>query len=63
MTMTDLSSRGVYIVTGGAGFIGSNIAAALDERGARVVISDRLGDGDMWRNIAKCELFDILHPA
>lgn len=62
MTMTDLSSRGVYIVTGGAGFIGSNIAAALDERGARVVISDRLGDGDMWRNIAKCELFDILHP-
>ncbi len=62
MTTTDLSNRGVYIVTGGAGFIGSNIVAALDERGARVVVSDRLGDGNIWRNIAKRELFDIVHP-
>ena len=62
MTTTDLSNRGVYIVTGGAGFIGSNIVAALDERGARVVVSDQLGDGNIWRNIAKRELFDIVHP-
>lgn len=62
MSATDLSDRGAYIVTGAAGFIGSNIAAALDERGARVVVSDRLGNGNMWRNIAKRELFDIVHP-
>lgn len=62
MTATDLSNRGAYIVTGAAGFIGSNIAAALDERGARVVVSDRLRDGGKWRNIAKRELFDVVHP-
>ena len=49
-------------MTGAAGFIGSNIAAALDRRGARVVVSDRLGAGNMWRNIAKRELFDIVSP-
>ena len=43
----------MYIVTGGAGFIGSNIAAALEERGDDVVIVDWLGTEDKWRNIAK----------
>ena len=32
----------LYVVTGGAGFIGSNIAAALAARGERVVVVDRL---------------------
>ena len=51
------------MVTGGAGFIGSNIVAALEEkrRGA-IVVCDRLRDGDKWRNIAKRELADIVHP-
>lgn len=62
MTTSSLANRGAYIVTGAAGFIGSNIAAALEERGARVVVSDRLRDGNKWRNIAKRELFDIVHP-
>jgi len=62
MTASNLSNRGAYIITGAAGFIGSNIAAALDERGARIVVSDRLRDGDKWRNIAKRELFDVVHP-
>ncbi|TCS60897.1 ADP-glyceromanno-heptose 6-epimerase [Varunaivibrio sulfuroxidans] len=53
----------MIIVTGGAGFIGSNIVAALEARGAaRVVVCDRLRDGVKWRNVAKRELADIVHP-
>jgi ADP-L-glycero-D-manno-heptose 6-epimerase len=52
----------MYVVTGGAGFIGSNIAADLDEAGAAIVISDRLGENDKWRNIAKRRLFDLVPP-
>jgi len=52
----------VYVITGGAGFIGSNIAAALDA-GADIVISDWIGADDFkWRNIAKRRLFDIIPP-
>lgn len=53
----------MYIVTGGAGFIGSNIVAALDRRGDDVVVVDWLGTGDhKWRNIAKRRLRDIIQP-
>lgn len=53
----------MYVVTGGAGFIGSNIIAALEERGCKdIVVCDRLRDNDKWRNIAKRELADIVHP-
>ena len=53
----------MYLITGGAGFIGSNIAAALDEGNSDIVISDWMGKGDSkWRNIAKRRLFDILLP-
>ena len=46
----------MIFVTGGAGFIGSNLVAALEERGERVAVCDRLGHEDKWRNIAKREL-------
>ena len=53
----------MIVVTGGAGFIGSNIVAALEARGeAEVVVCDSLGDGDKWRNIAKRDLMGILPP-
>jgi len=52
----------VIVITGGAGFIGSNLAAALVERGERIVVCDRLGTGDKWRNIAKLELEDVVPP-
>ncbi len=53
----------MYIVTGGAGFIGSNMVAALEARGGRkVAICDYLRSGEKWRNIAKRELTDIIHP-
>lgn len=53
----------MHIVTGGAGFIGSNIAAELDDLGQDVVIVDRLGSDDWkWRNIAKRRVRDIITP-
>jgi ADP-L-glycero-D-manno-heptose 6-epimerase len=52
------------VITGGAGFIGSNVAAALDASGADLVVVDTLGSGDLkWRNIAKRRLVDLLPPA
>ncbi|MDJ0388590.1 ADP-glyceromanno-heptose 6-epimerase [Roseomonas sp. E05] len=56
----------MYLVTGGAGFIGSNIVAALCERGAEVLVCDRLRAGDpgreKWRNLAHHGIADILPP-
>jgi ADP-L-glycero-D-manno-heptose 6-epimerase len=52
----------MILVTGGAGFIGSNITAALAERGLPVAISDRLRNGNKWRNLSKLELRDIVAP-
>ncbi|MBH88907.1 MAG: ADP-glyceromanno-heptose 6-epimerase [Magnetovibrio sp.] len=53
----------MYLITGGAGFIGSNIAAAIEARGlGKVVICDRLGNEDKWKNIAKLDLIDIVQP-
>ena len=53
----------MIVVTGGAGFIGSNLVAGLEARGqARLVVCDRLGMEEKWRNIAKRELADVIPP-
>lgn len=53
----------MIIVTGGTGFIGSNLVAGLEAHGCKdIVICDTLGMEDKWRNIAKRELRDIVHP-
>ena len=52
----------MYLVTGGAGFIGSNLVAALCARGAEVVVVDRLGDGEKWRNLARHPIAGLLPP-
>jgi ADP-L-glycero-D-manno-heptose 6-epimerase len=54
----------MLLVTGGAGFIGSNIVAALNEAGrGDVVVCDVLGRDGKWRNLAKRRLADIVPPA
>ncbi|MFA6279984.1 MAG: ADP-glyceromanno-heptose 6-epimerase [Bdellovibrionales bacterium] len=52
----------MILITGGAGFIGSYLAAALEARGERVVICDWLGTDDKWRNIAKRDLDNLIAP-
>ena len=49
----------MLLVTGGAGFIGSNVVAALNDAGrADVVVCDELGRDGKWRNLAKRQLAD-----
>lgn len=52
----------MHIVTGGAGFIGSNLVAALCARGEEVVVVDRLRQGVKWRNLAKHPVAGIVPP-
>jgi ADP-L-glycero-D-manno-heptose 6-epimerase len=54
----------MLLVTGGAGFIGSNVVAALNDAGrSDVVVCDVLGSEGKWRNLAKRQLVDIVPPA
>lgn len=51
------------VVTGGAGFIGSNVVAALERCGERdIVVVDRLGTDEKWKNVAKRCLAAIVEP-
>ena len=54
----------MFLVTGGAGFIGSNVVASLNEAGASdVVVNDLLGKDDgKWRNLAKRQVADLVPP-
>ena len=53
----------MFMITGGAGFIGANIAAEIEKQKlGDIAICDVLGTDDKWRNIAKRALRDIVHP-
>jgi len=50
-----------YVVTGAAGFIGSNLVKALNQRGETNIIAvDNLSKADKFRNLADCEIADYL---
>ncbi|OKO71512.1 ADP-glyceromanno-heptose 6-epimerase [Bradyrhizobium sp. NAS96.2] len=54
----------MFLVTGGAGFIGSNVVAALNDAGhSDVAVCDILGNDGKWRNLAKRQLADVVPPA
>ncbi len=51
----------MIVVTGGAGFIGSNLVKALNARGREdVLVVDDLSDGTKFVNLADCTLGDYL---
>jgi ADP-L-glycero-D-manno-heptose 6-epimerase len=53
----------MLLVTGGAGFIGSNVVAALNDAGrSDVTVCDVLGHDGKWSNLAKRQLADIVPP-
>ena len=53
----------MLLVTGGAGFIGSNVVAALNDAGRDVAVCDVLGHDGKWRNLAKRRLADFVPPS
>ncbi len=54
----------MLLVTGGAGFIGSNVVASLNEAGrGDVVVNDVLGADAKWRNLQKRQLADFIPPS
>jgi ADP-L-glycero-D-manno-heptose 6-epimerase len=58
-------TRKTVLVTGGAGFIGSNIVAKLcEDPSIDVVVCDRLRDAasGKWRNLAKSPIADFVAP-
>jgi ADP-L-glycero-D-manno-heptose 6-epimerase len=52
----------MIVVTGGAGFIGSNLVAHLAAEGESVSVVDRLGSDEKWRNLAKHEVDELVDP-
>jgi ADP-L-glycero-D-manno-heptose 6-epimerase len=49
------------LVTGGAGFIGSALVWALNERGVEnIIVCDRLGADEKWRNLAPLRFSDYI---
>jgi ADP-L-glycero-D-manno-heptose 6-epimerase len=53
----------MLLVTGGAGFIGSNVVASLNQAGHDdIVVNDSLETGEKWRNLGKRALADVVPP-
>jgi ADP-L-glycero-D-manno-heptose 6-epimerase len=51
----------IYVVTGAAGFIGSNIVKALNAQGVTNILAvDNLTHADKFRNLVDCEIDDYL---
>jgi len=54
----------MLLVTGAAGFIGSNVVASLNDAGrADIAVNDTLGSDGKWRNLAGRQFADFVPPA
>ena len=54
----------MLLVTGGAGFIGSNVVAGFNEAGRTdIAVNDMLGADAKWRNLGKHQIADFIPPA
>ena len=51
-----------YLVTGAAGFIGSNISLTLSAMGHEVIVCDRFRDGRKWKNLQGARIAEIVPP-
>lgn len=52
----------MIVVTGGAGFIGSNLVRGLNRRGyTDILVVDDLTEGDKFRNLVGCDIADYQH--
>ncbi len=55
-------TRKTVLVTGGAGFIGSNIARHLAKNGYDVTICDRFQHTEKWRNLSSTQIHALVMP-
>jgi len=54
---------GMLVVTGGTGFIGSALVAALNARGRDdILVVDDFGDGPKWKNLRGKRFLDVVAP-
>lgn len=53
----------MIVITGGAGFIGSNLVAMLNAEGrGDIVIIDRFGSDDKWKNLRQATVAKLINP-
>lgn len=52
----------MYVITGGAGFLGSALVWQLNQRGIDdIVVVDNLAHSDKWKNLVKLRYADYIH--